>query len=226
VLKFSSKYFECWLYVWLCKWNQLLFLKLVLVVRPNHQSWLRLPIFLCRCYTAVVIAQLICGSASLLQTFPQESLEKILSLMNKVLTYNPEIIREYEISQGLVWGTFLPYITFLYAPGPDQSTSGCSEISDLHRCACDVLVHCLENALGRESHVSTLIHEELLDYLVALTWIIPGERIRNVIREVAKFRQLQPPSLTSLAKAKLAKSQWGLKKLFEMQSMSHLLNSS
>ena len=180
-----------------------------------------------RCYTAVVIAQLICGSASLLQTFPQQSLKNMFSLMNKVLTYDPDTIRDYEISQGLVWGTFLPYITFLYTPRPEGiSTSGTLEITNLHHCACNVLVHCLENALGRESHVDTLIEEGLLDYLVALTWIVPGERIKNVVREVAKFRQLQPPLLTSLAKAKLAKSQWGLTKLIKMQTISQLLSSS
>ena len=181
-----------------------------------------------RCYTAVVLAQLICGSASLLQTFPQESLEKMLSLMNKVLIYDPDTIREYEISEGAVWGTFLPFITFLYAPRPKSisiSTSGTFEISNLHHCACNVLLHCLENALGRERHIATLVEEGLLDYLVALTWIVPGERIKNVVREVAKFRQLQPPSLTSLTKAKLAKSQWGLKKLIEMQTISELLSS-
>ena len=146
--------------------------------------------------------------------------------MKKVLTYDPDTIREYEISQGLVWGTFLPYISFLYAPRPEGiSISGTLKISNLHHCACNVLLHCLENTLGRESHVAIVIEEGLLDYLVALTWIVPGERIKNVVREVAKFRQLQPPSLTSLAKAKLAKSQWGLTKLIEVQTISQLLSS-
>ena len=151
----------------------------------------------------------------------------MFSLMNKILTYDPDTIREYEISEGVVWGIFLPFISFLYVPRPKSisiSTSGTLEISNLHHCACNVLLHFLENTLGRENHIATLVEEGLLDYLVVLTWIVPGERIKNVVREVAKFRQLQPPSLTSLAKAKLAKSQWGLTKLIEMQTISQLLN--
>ena len=81
-------------------------------------------IYSCRCYTAVVLAQMVCGSTSLLQTFPFKTLQIMVSLMDIVCSYDPEEIRTYEINQGFVWGTFLPYLTLSHTPDPDvYSTS-------------------------------------------------------------------------------------------------------
>ena len=191
-------------------------------------------IYSCRCYTAVVLAQMVCGSTSLLQTFPFKTIKIMVSLMDTVCSYDPEEIRTYEINQGLVWGTFLPYLTFLYTPDPDVYITSCgvesspSLIVKLRHQACNVLLHCLQNALGRQNHVDTLVEEDLLDFLVAMIWNISPEsqeRAKKVYKEVAKFQQIQPPSLSSLAKAKLAKTKWGLKKMRDMKSVSHLLNA-
>ena len=191
-------------------------------------------IYSCRCYTAVVLSQMICGSTSLLQTFPFKTLKIMVSLMDIVCSYDPEEIRTYEINQGFVWGTFLPYLTFLYTPDPDVYITSCgaesspSLIVKLRHQACNVLLLCLQNTLGRQNHVDTLVEEDLLDFLVAMIWNISPESqeiAKKVYKEVAKFQQIQPPSLCSLAKAKLAKTKWGLKKMRDMKSVSHLLNA-
>ena len=75
--------------------------------------------------------------------------------------------------------------------------------------------------------MDTLVEEDLLDLLVAMIWNISPEsqeRAKKVYKEVAKFQQIQPPTLSLLAKAKLAKTKWGLKKMRDVESVSYLLN--
>ena len=188
----------------------------------------------CRCYAAIILAQMVCGSTSLLQTFPLKTLEIMVSFMDMVCSYDPEVIRTYEIEQDFIWGTFLPYVSFLYAPDPDIHCTLCgvgsapSLIVKLHHQACDILLQYLQNTLSRQIHVDTLVEEDLLDFLVAMIWNISPksqEKAKKVYKEVAKFQQIQPPSLSSLAKAKLAKTKWGLKKMRDVEYVSHLLNS-
>jgi len=73
-----------------------------------------------------------------------------------------------------------------------------------------------------------MVEENLLEFLMAMSGSIicpeSEEKVCDVRRVVSKFRQLQPPSLVSLAKAKLAKLKWGLKTMREMHSISHLLS--
>ena len=175
---------------------------------------------------------MVCGSTSLLQTFPLKTLEIMVSFMDMVCSYDPEEIRTYEINQDIIWGSFLPYVTFLYAPDHIYCTSCSVESSPslilkLRHQACDVLLQYLQIALSRQIHVDTLVEEDLLDLLVAMIWNISPEsqeRAKKVYKEVAKFQQIQPPSLSLLAKAKLAKTKWGLKKMRDVESVSYLLN--
>ncbi len=173
---------------------------------------------------------MICGSPEFMLGLPLHSLRSMTSLMKKVLTYDPVTIRNYEINQGLVWGTFLPYMTFLYTPSSvdfNRASENSSLIIDLHSCAFDILLHCLENALGRKEHVDILIEEELVDFMVVLTWTFSSDshkRALNIYKEVSNFHQIQPPSLSSIAKAELAKYKYGLKKMRNMKSISHLFS--
>ena len=174
---------------------------------------------------------MVCGSCSKLQTFPVSCLENMYSLMDKILCYDPETVRSYEISNGLVWRTFLPYFDFLYSPESDlcaaSGEASYSLIKKVHHCSYMVLLRCLEICFGREIHVDTMIEENLLEFLLAMSGNVGPEfeeKASDVRRVVSKFCQLQPPSLVSLAKAKLAKSKWGLKTMREMHSVSHFLS--
>ena len=177
---------------------------------------------LCRYYAAIVLAQMVCGSTSLLQMFPLKTLEIMVSFMDMVCRYDPEVIQTYEIKEGLIWESVLPYVTFLYAPDTDIYCILCgvgsapSLIVKLRHQACVILLQYLQITLSRQIHVDTLVEEDLLDFLVAMIWNISPESqeiAKKVYKEVAKFQQIQPPSLSSLAKAKLAKTKWGLKKM-------------
>ena len=151
-------------------------------------------------------------------------LTKVLSLMESVCSFDPVDIRNYEIKEGLVWGTFIPYISYLYDPVKTYSSD---MLALLYYLSTSVLLHALQNALGRETHVKILIDEGLLEYVVALPWHVPircRAQAIAVLKEVSKFVQIRPPSLCSLAKAKLAKSMTGLKKVLGMRSLSDFLS--
>ena len=139
---------------------------------------------------------------------------------------SPAEIRQYEEGAQLVWGTFLPYLRYLYTPSTTKNSAGDSG-TDLHISCCNILLYFLENALGRKNHFEILVKEGLLDYTVCLPAVLPGEcqpRARSLVNELGKHRQLQPPSLCTLAKAHIAKTFCGLQPVMEMNSIGEFLH--
>ena len=145
---------------------------------------------------------------------------------------SPAEIRQYDDS---VWSTFLPHLRYLYKPSTiENATIENSEREDirtnLYISCCNVLLHGLENTLGRDVdlHMEVLIREGLLDYTMCLPAVLPGEcqpRTRSLVNELGKHRQLQPPSLCTLAKAHIAKIFCGLQPVMEMKSIGEFLHN-
>ena len=160
-----------------------------------------------------------------------ELLLKMLTLMDQACDVDPNKVQEYEKRHGIIWGTFLPCIEYLYEPHTMLFNAASSEdsliplIETLRSRAIDVLLQHLQNSLGRREHMEVLIPEDILDYITLLPWILPQNCFNNikfVHNEIAKFQQIQPPLLISIAKATLAKSTWGLQRLMNMNSISDL----
>ena len=185
---------------------------------------------ICSSYTCVLIAIMVSRSTGYLQDFPYPVLRRVVKLMESVCEWNPADISAYEVKEGLVWATFLPYITFLYHPVVSplsiiEDTEGPELVKRLQRLSTEILLRALQNAFVQELHVSILMKEAMLDYVTALPWHVPvtcQAHARAVLKEVSKFVQIRPPSLCSLAKAKLAKTTTGLKKVMDMKSVSDL----
>ena len=144
---------------------------------------------------------------------------------------SPAEIRQYEEKEGLVWGTFLPYLQYLYKPSniitKDSFHGGDDARDESYISCCNILLYGLENALGRELHLEVLVKEGLLDYTMCLPAVLPGEcqpRARSLVNELGKHRQLQPPSLCTLAKAHIAKAFCGLQPVMEMNSIGEFLH--
>ena len=147
---------------------------------------------------------------------------------------SPADICQYEEKEGLVWGAFLPYLRYLYKPlilkniATKVSAERDSTGAELYVKCCNVLLYGLENALGRELHLEILVKEGLLDYTMCLPAVLPGEcqpRARSLVNELGKHRQLQPPSLCTLAKAHIAKTFCGLQPVMEMNSIGEFLRT-
>ena len=176
-----------------------------------------------------MIAQMVLGSSKHLLDFTESNiLIRVLALMEEVCKSDPVGIRRYETKEELIWGTFLPYMSYLYQPS-EVAKSGDETlthlIAELQVLSVRVLVHSLHNALGREEHLKILIDEGLVDYFVALPWYVPDsctDVAKNMIKEISNLTQLKPPSLCSLAKANLAKNVMGLRRMLNIKSVSDL----
>lgn len=168
---------------------------------------------------------MILGSCQFLGTFSGPLLTEIRVLLEEVCESDPVAVRTYEIKEGLIWGTFLPYMGYLYRPRRLGVERHGSLTEELQLLSVKVLLCSLHNALGREDHIKILIEEGLLDYVVSLLWHVPTSCIdvtRNMIKDIGKLTVVKPPSLCSIAKAKLARDVIGLKKVLNMKSMSDL----
>jgi hypothetical protein len=142
---------------------------------------------------------------------------------------SPAEIYLYEEKEELVWGTFLPYLQYLYKPSPIKDFTTENDLrAELYVACCNVLLHFLESTLGKELHLEVLVKEGLLDYTMCLPAVLPGEcqpRARSLVNELGKHRQLQPPSLCTLAKAHIAKTFCGLQPVMEMNSIGEFLHN-
>ena len=181
-----------------------------------------------RSYTGIVLAQIGLGSPHLLfDSIPPHLLRQILDLMSDMLeTASIADIREYEKKMATLWGTFLPYLQYLYKPLLTTEDRKDTK-AELYVCCCNVLLHGLENVFDRKVHLEILIKEGLLDYTMCLPAVLPGEcqpRARSLVNELGKHRQLQPPSLCTLAKAHVAKTFCGLQPVMEMKSIGEFLH--
>ena len=142
-----------------------------------------------------------------------------------------------EISRhdGSWWPYLLPYFQYLYKPSAIRSVTVEKTVSDgedveskLYISCCNVLLYGLEAVFGRhvDYHLKVLVKDGLLDYTVCLPAVLPGEcqpRARSLVNELGKHRQLQPPSLCTLAKAHIAKAFCGLQPVMEMNSIGEFL---
>ena len=183
-----------------------------------------------RCFTGITLAQVGLGSPHLLiDSIPPQLLQQILNLMSDVLeAASPSELCQYEEKMGITWSTFLPYLRYFYKPSTVISAENPGEDvgHSLYISSCNVLLHGLENALGREFHLEVLVKEGLLDYTVCLPAVLPGEcqqKARSLVNEIGKHRQLQPPSLCTLAQAHIAKTFCGLQPVMEMNSIAEFL---
>ena len=173
---------------------------------------------------------MVLGSTQLLQKFPEATLLKITTLLSTIQKYNPDDIKNYELQAGAVWDSF-QYLAFLYQPesmpfncGPKQLTD-C--IKQLHWLSIEILLISLQSTIGREEHIKIVEEENLLEYIVMLPWSVPPsshDRAKYVVQELARVYQIQPPSLCSLAKGKLAKTSVALKNIIGMTSTSDILS--
>ena len=186
----------------------------------------------CRFNTGIVLAQVGLGSPHLLfDSIPPHLLQQTLRLLSDILeTASPAEIRQHD---KILWGTFLPYLRYLYKPSVIiESVAAVAQGGDtrtyLYITCCNVLLYGLETVLGGyvDHHLEILVKEGLFDYTVCLPAVLPGEcqpRARSLVSELGKHRQLQPPSLCTLAKAHIAGTFCGLQPVMEMNSIGQFV---
>jgi len=77
----------------------------------------------------------------------------------------------------------------------------------------------LSNVLQSEKAREALVQEDLLNYLTCIPWVCPTHwtderrQAEKLVNYVGSRLQLQPPSLISITKAKLARMHFGLERV-------------
>ena len=107
----------------------------------------------------------------------------------------------------------------------DQSDQGLME--SLHQLCMEAGVFSLQNMLQGEDVRDILVKEGMLDYLQCLPWCLPQgspaqARAKELVEFVGQKMQLQPPSLATMARARIAASYLGLQKVLKTLSVQML----
>ena len=142
----------------------------------------------------------------------------------------PSVISKYEDEKKNAWSTMLPYVELFYLPDHHQKVALSSDPSllKLHQASMNMILFFLHSKLGRDYICKILVKEGLLDYVVVLPWYVDSkyeEAAKALVIELGSHVRLQPPGLCSIAKAKLAKMYFGLKKVVKSHSPVDLIRS-
>ena len=150
-------------------------------------------------------------------TVPSQYRPKILNSMDRflVMAKAPQIMSVEERYQ-YDWITVFPFLEMLYAPLMDcvKSKTYSLDSDDPVKEKCQywstsIAVLSVDTEMRRECNRRLLLSQKLLDYVVCLPWEMPRqwkERCSSVVSHFAKDGRLPVPRLSSIAKAKLARS--------------------
>ena len=146
------------------------------------------------------------------QYIPTENCGWIANIIEEFLkTADYTKVTEGELKYNYVWSMFLPYIKLIYVPEKPQSELK----KKLSLLSTELVVFSLLNMLGRENHRKVLVEEGLVDYVTCMPLYVPPSlrgRASELVEMLALSEEVavQPPTLVSLTKAKLAKMHFGL----------------
>lgn len=141
---------------------------------------------------------------------------------------NHEAVRKhYNEHQDYTREKFLPLLEIAYYPyvNPEFSCSAPHYTERHNAMARQLELLCIEAGvfnlqlalLGEEERAS-FEKKGLIDFIICLPWCLPhGSRAHHQATELVSYlsgeMELQPPSLLNLAKAKLASTHYGLRKM-------------
>jgi hypothetical protein len=88
----------------------------------------------------------------------------------------------------------------------------------------------LQNMMCGEETRRVLQDEKMGDFVVCLPWFLPSgskpqQRACELVRSLANFVKLEPPSLANIARAKLATDTFGLEHMLSVYSLHNLIHS-
>ena len=187
-------------------------------------------------------SQLLTSSPQLFSLKQKSTLAQFIS--NFLDEATPKQIRDHEVKNGYKWSTVTPFVKLAYYPRFNRELSmeihrdtASTDAQDSMTVNLNMLaVHCIEmgvfsmqNVLHDEETRDVLVCEGLVDYIVCMPWNVPQEsRVQQRATELVTFLsqhiQLQPPSLVSVTKARLASLHFGLERVLNTLSVHDLLS--
>ena len=112
-------------------------------------------------------------------------------------------------------GKFLVYKT-------EKSEESSMETSDIRSLSLEMVLFFLLTKVARDCHCKVLTEEGLVDFITCLPWHVDTafrEKAKEIVLELRGHIKLQPPKLSNLARAVLAKMHFGLEKVIAASPM-------
>ena len=143
---------------------------------------------------------------------------------------DPVTVREQR--EGHTGMKLIPPLSLPYAPlkltNPCYSKAQNDLMIKLKELCVEFGVFFIHFELIGEYERTCLVSQGLVDYVVCLPWLMSAgsksyERARVVVSYLSEKMVLQPPSLINIARAKLAKMHFGLRKVLEF-SINELID--
>ena len=139
---------------------------------------------------------------------------------------SPHDIRKYEEEQVCVWATLLPYLKLLFLPNAPRATPDNPLLAELQLRSVETVLFFLRSKIQRSDHQEILAREGLLDFVVCMPWHVSvGLRAsaKAMVSELSSHVLLQPPRLSNIAKAMLAKDSLGLESVVKTNSVAEII---
>lgn len=204
---------------------------------PASEDTTRLDNLLLRYFGVMFFSQMVCSSCDRLSVTQKQLIRGFIQSFLNEATHQE--IREHEVKSGYIWSTLVPFAKLAFTPSnprrmiPNQTQDDPEPKDEDRKPTLEMLcaeagVFSLQNVLSGNEGRDILIAEGLLDYVTCLPWNIPEGskahvRAKQLVSHLSVEMQLQPPSLVTMVKAKLAVMHFGLVKVVETRSVHQLL---
>ena len=147
-------------------------------------------------------------------------------------------LAEHEVKTGSFWSVFKPFIRLLYVPKTPlrvtNKDSAClhreqliSKLQLLSISSALVALHVIIlNSEERHKSLEVVERERLMPYIIAAPSHVPESlkaQAMDLVGCLGRYMHVGPPTLTDLAKASLAKFQFGLERMLCLESPYELV---
>ena len=182
-----------------------------------------------------MLISLLCTSRQRFTSQYHHVVELLKSFLDK---HDHKELQAYENELGFKWNKYLPYMRVVYFPHNSRgSVMACGSdpsFRALQMMCVETCVLSLHVVLYGERQRKMMVEQDLMEYIICLPSVLPEHssaqwKARDLVSMLGKEMHLQPPSLNTMARARLAVSHFGLEKAMktpvqELTDVFHTIN--
>ena len=166
----------------------------------------------------MILLSLLCSTR---QSFSVQYLQITELMENFIEKVDSNELHAIEEELGIHWNKYHPYMRVAYLPYlTERSVLACGSqprYRDLQMLCIETCVLSLQVSLRGGPERKRIVQQGFVDYVVCLPSVLPGgsraqKRAEDLLVMLGKEMHLEPPSLNTMARAKLAVSGIGLDK--------------
>ena len=174
----------------------------------------------CRYLSAVLISML-CASR---QSFSAQYLQAAELLERFLREADHNELRKYEGELGFVWNKYIANFRVAYMPyNTNRSVLACGSdprYRELQMMCIETNVLFFQVILNGTRERNGMVEQGLMDYVVCLPSVLPAksksqQRAKDLVTMLRKEMHLQPPSMNTMIRARLAVTHFGLDKVLK-----------